>query len=80
MSVVAAVGAAGAASSGVSTSSVAAPWARSATGETRAVGLARVGCVDQLVVIGTLSELRRVDFGGPLHSMVLLGQVGADEA
>ena len=51
-----------------------------ATGETRAVGLARVGCVDQLVVIGTLSELRRVDFGGPLHSMVLLGQVGADEA
>lgn len=46
---------------------------------TRAIGLARVGCVDQLVVIGTLAELRGVDFGGPLHSMVLVGKAGADE-
>ena len=28
---------------------------------------------------GTLGELATVDFGGPLHSMVLLGRVGADE-
>ena len=46
---------------------------------TRAVGLARVGCADQLVVIGTLEELQAVDFGGPLHSMVVLGQAGHDE-
>ena len=48
--------------------------------ETQAVGLARVGCADQLVVSGTLEALRAVDFGGPLHSLVLLGKEGADEA
>lgn len=46
----------------------------------RAVGVARVGAADQLVVAGTLAELIEVDFGGPLHSMVLLGDAhGAEE-
>ena len=39
-----------------------------------AVGLARVASVDQCVVYGTLQELSRVDFGGPLHSLVLVGE------
>jgi diphthine synthase len=38
-----------------------------------AVGLARVGHADQLIVSGRLSDLARVDWGGPLHSLVLVG-------
>ena len=37
----------------------------------RAVGLARLGQPTQLIVQGTLEELLTVDFGGPLHSLVL---------
>ena len=48
--------------------------------ETMAVGLSRVGDGTQQVVVGTLAELRCVDFGKPLHSMVVLGKVGTDEA
>ncbi|KAL1504131.1 hypothetical protein AB1Y20_010541 [Prymnesium parvum] len=44
------------------------------TPATRAVGVARVGADDQMVVQGTLLELQAVAFGGPLHSMVLLGK------
>ncbi|KAJ9464921.1 Diphthine methyl ester synthase [Diplonema papillatum] len=40
-----------------------------------AVGLARVGCPDQLIVAGTLSELAETDFGTPLHSMVIPGDI-----
>jgi len=50
-----------------------------ATAETRAVGVARVGCDDQLLVHGTLEQLLVVDWGAPLHSLVLLGTVGRDE-
>ena len=39
----------------------------------------RVGAPDQLVVRGTLSELSRVEFGPPLHSLVLVGRPGVDE-
>lgn len=39
----------------------------------RAIGLARVGHDDQRIVSGTLGELARVDFGQPLHSLVLVG-------
>ena len=42
----------------------------------RAVGVARVGADTQQVVAGTLEELRSVDFGGPLHSLVVLGRPG----
>eukprot|EP00049_Salpingoeca_infusionum_P018766 m.358701 g.358701 ORF g.358701 m.358701 type:complete len:289 (+) comp18239_c0_seq1:95-961(+) len=45
------------------------------TPDSKAVGVARVGCVDQVVVSGTLAELADVDFGPPLHSVVLVGEV-----
>lgn len=38
-----------------------------------AIGLARVGQENQRVVSGTLKELLDVDFGAPLHSLVLVG-------
>ncbi|KAJ1461948.1 diphthine synthase [Pelagophyceae sp. CCMP2097] len=37
----------------------------------RAVGLARLGQPTQRIVQGTLEELSKVDFGGPLHSLVI---------
>ena len=36
-----------------------------------AVGVARVGQHDQFICYGTLKELRDVDFGAPLHSLIL---------
>ena len=39
------------------------------------VGLARVGRDDQLVISGTLGELATIDFGGPLHSLVIVGEM-----
>ncbi|KAI8818990.1 tetrapyrrole methylase [Fimicolochytrium jonesii] len=44
------------------------------------VGLARVGCDDQKIVAGTLEELLTVDFGGPLHSLVIAGKMHFLEA
>ncbi|EGD91237.2 diphthine synthase [Trichophyton rubrum D6] len=41
--------------------------------ESLAIGAARVGAVDQQLVVGTLEELTKVDLGKPLHSLVLLG-------
>ena len=41
------------------------------TPDSLAVGLARVGQDDQLICFGTLKELRDVDFGAPLHSLIL---------
>ena len=38
-----------------------------------AVGVARVGQDCQRIVSGTLEELAGVDFGAPLHSLVLAG-------
>lgn len=35
------------------------------------MGLARVGQHDQFICFGTLKELREVDFGAPLHSLIL---------
>ena len=40
-----------------------------------AVGVARLGQPDQQIVAGTLAELKEVDFGGPLHSLVLVGEM-----
>ena len=51
-----------------------------AAADSQAVGLSRVGDGTQLVVTGTLAELRAVNFGAPLHSMVILGKMGHDEA
>lgn len=39
--------------------------------ETRAVGMARLGQADEIIVSGSLAELRTVDFGAPLHCLVL---------
>jgi diphthine methyl ester synthase len=44
------------------------------TKDTLAVGLARVGADDEKIVAGTLEELKDVDFGGPLHSLILVGK------
>ncbi len=43
------------------------------------VGLARVGRDDQLIVSGTLEELVNVDFGEPLHSLILCGDLVSRE-
>ena len=46
--------------------------------ESLAVGVARVGARDQNIAAGTLSQLREVDLGSPLHSLVLLGSRAHD--
>ncbi|BFZ54952.1 diphthine synthase [Savitreella phatthalungensis] len=43
------------------------------TGETLAVGVARVGAADQRIICGTMAELAQTDCGPPLHSLVLVG-------
>jgi len=44
--------------------------------ESMAVGLARVGSGErQQIVAGTMGELLEVDFGEPLHSLILCGEV-----
>lgn len=40
---------------------------------TPAIGLARVGSDDQQIIAGTMQELTQVDFGGPLHSLIIPG-------
>ncbi|KAJ3140364.1 diphthine synthase, partial [Irineochytrium annulatum] len=47
---------------------------------TIAVGLARVGASDQMIVSGTLQELVDADLGGPLHSLVIAGTMHFLEA
>ena len=42
---------------------------------TPCIGVARVGRDDQKIVYGTLEELSHVDFGEPLHSLVIVGEV-----
>ena len=39
-----------------------------------AVGVARLGAVDQQMLAGTLEQLSHADLGAPLHSLVLLGK------
>ncbi|KAI8924543.1 tetrapyrrole methylase [Entophlyctis helioformis] len=47
---------------------------------TIAVGTARVGSDDQCIISGTLQELLTADFGGPLHSLILAGNMHFLEA
>ncbi|KND02478.1 diphthine synthase [Spizellomyces punctatus DAOM BR117] len=47
---------------------------------TIAVGLARLGSATQQIVAGTLEELQSVDFGPPLHSLVICGKMHFLEA
>lgn len=43
------------------------------SGETRCVGVARMGRQSQQIVYGTIDELRSVNFGPPLHSVAIVG-------
>lgn len=43
------------------------------TEDTLAIGCARIGTATQKIVAGSLKQLLHVDFGGPLHSLVLVG-------
>lgn len=43
--------------------------------ESYCVGLARVGQEDQRIVSGSMGELLDVDFGPPLHSLIIAGIV-----
>ncbi len=47
--------------------------------ESLAVGIARVGSPDQCIVAGPLRELLHIDFGGPLHSLILAGETDVIE-
>ena len=38
------------------------------------VGVARIGQPDQLIVAGTMEEVMTVNFGAPLHSLVICGK------
>ena len=40
-----------------------------------AVGMARIGTDSQKIVCGTMLELLHVDFGAPLHSLVITGKM-----
>lgn len=43
--------------------------------DTMCVGLARVGAAEQAVVAGPMRRLLDVDFGAPLHSLVIAGEL-----
>lgn len=45
------------------------------TPSTLAYGLARVGSETEQIVSGTLAELKEVDFGGPLHSLIVCSEL-----
>ncbi|EPY20937.1 diphthine synthase [Strigomonas culicis] len=49
-------------------------------GSTFAVGLARIGSTTQQVVAGTMAQLMDVDFGEPLHSLIIAGNVDVCES
>lgn len=42
--------------------------------DTICVGLARLGSEDQIVVAGPMKQLLMVDFGPPLHCLVIVGK------
>ncbi|MFP4523488.1 MAG: diphthine synthase [Candidatus Nanoarchaeia archaeon] len=45
------------------------------TKDTLAVGVARLGHPDELIVAGTIAQLQETDFGGPLHSLIIPGKL-----
>ena len=42
--------------------------------DTQCVGFARLGSEDQTIVAGTMKQLESVDFGAPLHCLVIVGE------
>jgi len=49
-------------------------------GNTLVIGLARIGCKDEKVKGGTLSEVITIDFGPPPHSLIIPGELHPMEA
>lgn len=43
------------------------------TEDTECVGMARLGSEDQIVVAGSMKQLQSMDFGEPLHCLVITG-------
>lgn len=43
--------------------------------ETIAIGCARMGCTDEFIKTGTIKELLKADFGGPLHCLIIPGKM-----
>ncbi|KAL6504724.1 hypothetical protein OROHE_023482 [Orobanche hederae] len=41
--------------------------------DTTCVGMARIGCEEQVIVAGSMKQLLDVDFGSPLHCLVIVG-------
>lgn len=42
--------------------------------DTLCVGFARLGSESQMIVAGTMKQLRSIDFGSPLHCLVIVGK------
>eukprot|EP01090_Pellita_catalonica_P022183 TRINITY_DN8519_c0_g2_i1.p1 TRINITY_DN8519_c0_g2~~TRINITY_DN8519_c0_g2_i1.p1 ORF type:complete len:274 (-),score=46.87 TRINITY_DN8519_c0_g2_i1:19-840(-) len=49
------------------------------TKDTLCIGLARMGKEDQFIAFGTIAELITVDFGEPLHSVIIPGKIHPHE-
>jgi diphthine methyl ester synthase len=49
------------------------PGGPDSTLDTKAVSLARLGLTSQLILYDTLQELQEIDFGPPLHSLIIGG-------
>lgn len=45
-----------------------------------AIGVARIGAPSQQIVAGTMQELLDVDFGEPLHSLIIAGNMHVIES
>jgi len=39
------------------------------------IGIARLGQEDQVIKMGTVGEIEKIDFGGPLHSLIIPGEI-----
>lgn len=48
--------------------------------DTMCVGLARVGAENQTIVAGPMKQLVDMDFGAPLHTLVIAGELHPIEA
>ncbi|KAK7255179.1 hypothetical protein RIF29_28583 [Crotalaria pallida] len=47
---------------------------KSYTEDTECVGFARLGSEDPMIVAGTMKQLQAIDFGAPLHCLVITGR------
>lgn len=42
--------------------------------DTECVGFARIGSEDQIIAAGMMRQLQSIDFGAPLHCLVITGK------